>query len=449
MKPEQAGSIWPTTTIAKSAYLRGRIGWQGLKASEFIEEGPFLVTGTDFTDGRVNWDSCYHVSESRYAEAEYIHLKNGDVLITKDGTIGKVAFVQGCPEQAVLNSGIFLLRCNDNSFQHRYIFHLLKSEIFRKFLDDNLAGSTIQHLYQHVFKTFEFPIPGPHEQTIISEILSTVGQAIEQTEALIAKQQRIKTGLMQDLLIRGIDEHGNLRSEATHAFKDSPLGRIPEGWQVKRIDNLLADVDPPMRSGPFGSALLKEELVDSGVPLLGIDNVFPETFVRNYSRFVHPRKAETLRRYRVRPGDIMITIMGTVGRCCVVPDDIGIALSSKHVWTISLDRKVYSAFLACLQINSAPWVLRHFAMDQQGGVMAAIKSDTLRSTLLPVPPPEEMTMIEERMRAISSDLLSKMAILQKLRSIRTGFMQDLLTGKKRVTPLLESEPKREKMYARN
>jgi type I restriction enzyme S subunit len=108
---------------------------------------------------------------------------------------------------------------------------------------------------------------------------------------------------------------------------------------------------------------------------------------------------------------------------------------------------VYSPFLACLQINNAPWILRHFAMDQQGGVMAAIKSDTLRSTLLPVLPPEEMNMIEERMRAISLDLLSKMAVLQKLRSIRTGLMQDLLTGKKRVTPLLESEPKREKMYA--
>jgi len=195
MKAKQEGSHWPTTTISKSAYLRGRIGWQGLKASEFLEEGPFLVTGADFTDGRINWDSCYHVSESRYAEADYIHLKNDDVVITKDGTIGKVALVQGCPEKAVLNSGVFLLRCNDNSFQHRYIFHLLKSNTFRKFLDDNLAGSTIQHLYQHIFKTFEFPLPDLHEQTKIVEILSTVDRAIEQTGAVIAKQQSIKTGL--------------------------------------------------------------------------------------------------------------------------------------------------------------------------------------------------------------------------------------------------------------
>jgi type I restriction enzyme S subunit len=131
--------------------------------------------------------------------------------------------------------------------------------------------------------------------------------------------------------------------------------------------------------------------------------------------------------------------MGTVGRCCVVPDDIGIALSSKHTWTISLDQNVYSPYLACLQINYAPWVLRHFAKDEQGGIMAAIKSDTLRSTLLPVPPPEEMNIIEERIRGISSDLRSKIGILQKLCSLKTALMQDLLTGKKRVTPLLEPE----------
>jgi type I restriction enzyme S subunit len=439
MKSDQKSSAWPTTTIAKSAYLRGRIGWQGLKAAEFLDEGPFLVTGTDFTGGRINWDSCYHVSESRYAEAEYIHLRNEDVLITKDGTIGKIAFVQGCPEKAVLNSGIFLLRCNDNSFQHRFIFHLLRSNIFGKFLDDNLAGSTIQHLYQHVFKTFEFPVPDPREQETIAEILSTVDCALEQTQALIAKQQRIKTGLMQDLLTRGVDEHGNLRSEESHPFKDSALGRIPEHWRVLRIEELLADVDPAMRSGPFGSALLKEELVESGVPLLGIDNVFPEKFERSYTRFVNSQKAKRLERYLVRPGDIMITIMGTVGRCCVVPEDVGIALSSKHTWTISLNKNIYSPYLACLQINYAPWVLRHFANDEQGGIMASIKSDTLRSTLLPVPPPEEISIIEERMQAISSDLQRKLMIFQKLCSLKTALMQDLLTGKKRVMPLLEPE----------
>ncbi len=289
------------------------------------------------------------------------------------------------------------------------------------------------------FNSFRVPRLPLTEQSKIAEVLSTVDRAIEQTEALIAKQQRIKTGLMQDLLTRGIDEHGNLRSEQTHKFKDSPLGRIPVEWEVRDIQSLLADVDPPMRSGPFGSALLKEELVESGIPLLGIDNVFPERFAQDFRRFVTPRKAHQLRRYLVRPGDLMITIMGTVGRCCVVPEDIGDALSSKHVWTISLDKSRYSPYVACLQINHSPWVLNHFAKDEQGGIMASIRSETLRSTCLPVPPPDELEQIEACLRSICDDINRKERLLEKLSSLKTALMQDLLTGNRRVTALLESD----------
>lgn len=85
-------------------------------------------------------------------------------------------------------------------------------------------------------------------------MLSTVDQAIEQTEELIAKQQRIKTGLMQDLLTRGIDEDGNLRSEETHEFKDSPLGRIPVEWEVEKLEELTIKIGDGMHTTPIYSA---------------------------------------------------------------------------------------------------------------------------------------------------------------------------------------------------
>lgn len=324
-----------------------------------------------------------------------------------------------------------------DEFDVSYFFYAVKG--WESHLKGQTSGSGIPHVDKEVLgklKIAKFP---QAEQTKIAEILSTVDRAIEQTEALIAKQQRLKTGLMQDLLTRGIDEHGNLRSEQTHKFKDSPLGRIPVEWEVKRIDELLANVDPPMRSGPFGSALLKEELVDAGIPLLGIDNVHTEKFVAQFSRFVDPKKAQTLKRYYVRPRDIMITIMGTVGRCCVVPDQIGTALSSKHTWTISLDQEIYSSYLACLQINHAPWVLNHFAKDEQGGIMSSIKSDTLRSTLLPVPPMDELMAIEARMKSLTGDYEIKVDLLKKLRALKTALMQEFLTGRKRVTTLLDGK----------
>src|ERR1700692_1478912 len=155
---------WLEKSIKKNAYLRGRIGWQGLRADEFGEEGPYLVTGTDFDRGKIDWSRCYHVSEARYREAAPIQLRDGDLLVTKDGTIGKIAHVSNCPEKAVLNSGVFLLRCADGSFRHRFLYHVLTSNYFEEFLRKNLAGSTINLLYQYVFEKFSFSVPDDDNQ---------------------------------------------------------------------------------------------------------------------------------------------------------------------------------------------------------------------------------------------------------------------------------------------
>lgn len=370
------------------------------------------------------------VAESAKSAANGVRVNDGETILLWDGSnAGEVFLARG----GLLSSTMTLIKHSDE-FEPEYFFYAVKR--WESYLKGQTSGSGIPHVDKEVLGKLEILKLPPDEQKLVADILNNLDRAIKQTEALIAKQQLIRTGLMQDLLTKGIDKHGNLRSETTHVFKDSPLGRIPVEWDVKELKSLLADVDPAMRSGPFGSALLKEELAEAGIPLLGIDNVLPEEFVSDYKRFVPPKKAEQLRRYLVRPRDLMITIMGTVGRCCVVPDDIGKALSSKHVWTISIDQAKYSPYVACFQINYSPWVLEHFAKDEQGGIMASIRAETLRSTRLPVPPRYELEQIECVLRSISADLVEKKLVSEKLCSLKVGLMHDLLTGERRVTSLL-------------
>jgi len=389
--------------------------------------------------GGVKLRDVKRVPHEFYAAMTKGHLQDRDVLINKDGAnTGKVGMFRDPGEgPASINEHLFLLRGDESKITQEYLYYTLLADRGQIIIRNRISGSAQPGLKTGFINNFPIDLPeSTDEQRKISEILGTLDRAIDQTETLIAKQQRIRAGLMQDLLTKGIDEHGNIRSEDTHAFKDSPLGRIPMEWDVQELKSLLADVDPAMRSGPFGSALLKEELAEAGIPLLGIDNVFPEEFVSDYKRLVPPKKAQQLRRYLVRPRDLMITIMGTVGRCCVVPDDIGEALSSKHVWTISIDQAKYSPYIACLQINYSPWVLEHFAKDEQGGIMASIRAETLRTTRLPVPSRYELEQIESVLRSISADIVEKKALSEKLRSLKTGLVHDLLTGERCVTPLL-------------
>ena len=161
-------------------------------------------------------------------------------------------------------------------------------------------GTTFEAVGKNELASLRVLLPPEPEWTTIAEILDTLDTQIRQTEALIAKLERIKQGLLTDLLTRGIDQNGQLRptpDQAPHLYKDSPLGRIPKEWRVSDIDGLLSDLEPAMRSGPFGSALLKSELVESGIPLLGIDNVYAEQFRSAYSRFVTRQKFLELSRY--------------------------------------------------------------------------------------------------------------------------------------------------------
>jgi type I restriction enzyme, S subunit len=242
----------------------------------------------------------------------------------------------------------------------------------------------------------------------------------------------VKAGMMQDLFTRGLTAQGKLRptrQQAPNQYQNTPIGWIPKEWDCECLEKLLANIPNNIRSGPFGSALLKSQLAEEGIAFLGIDNIHVERFDRGFRRFVDQKTFARLSRYAARAGDVIITIMGTVGRCAVFPDDVGQALSSKHLWTMTFDQDRYLPDLICWQLNYAPWVKAWFRRETQGGIMDAIQSKTLRNLRLPVPKLHEQLEIYKRYTTVSTKLDNEQEVLEKLRQQKSGLMQDLLTGK--------------------
>lgn len=119
---------WRYFNLMKNSKVKARIGWQGLKKSEYLDSGyALLVTGTDFDDGRVLWDRCHYVTRSRYEQDRNIQLQNNDILITKDGSLGKAALVQGLTKPASLNSGIFVIRPLQDAYNPVFVYQILSS----------------------------------------------------------------------------------------------------------------------------------------------------------------------------------------------------------------------------------------------------------------------------------------------------------------------------------
>jgi len=193
---------WKPLNMSENSTLKARIGWQGLTTAEYLKTGEYyLVTGTDFANGRVEWSSCCFVASERYVQDRNIQLRPKDIVLTKDGTIGKVGFIDDLPGPATLNSGVFVIRPKENAYDPHFFYFVLTSRIFDDFLNKLQAGSTISHLYQKDFVTFSFLAPATlAEQTAIAEVLTGMDAELAALEQRRAKTRALKQGMMQELL---------------------------------------------------------------------------------------------------------------------------------------------------------------------------------------------------------------------------------------------------------
>lgn len=207
---------WEVIRIKNASTLKARIGWQGLKSDEFVydEELPYLVTGTDFKNGYVDWGNCAHISEDRYQMDRNIQINEGDLLITKDGTIGKLAIAANCPNKATLNSGVFVIRNNkEYKYIDRFMYYLLQSEQFLLWFELNDAGnSTIRHLYQKDCYNFKFAYPDGNEQKQIVSYLDKKCSTIDQI--IRAKEKQLET--LEDYKKSLIFEYVTGKKEVSH-----------------------------------------------------------------------------------------------------------------------------------------------------------------------------------------------------------------------------------------
>lgn len=310
-----------------------------------------------------------------------------------------------------------------------YLEHYLRYEESRFRVASQ--GSTFEAI--NLSELNRWPIDFPTdaaEQSKIAEVLSTVDRAIEQTETRIAKWRRIKTGLMQDLLTHGIDKHGNLRSEQTHEFKDSPLGQIPVGWEVAQ----LGRVSEFVTSGARGWARYYRE---EGAVFLRIGNLTREHVNLRLSDlvFVQPPPSVEGRRTSVEPGDLLISVTADLGIVGVVPDRFGGGYVNQHIALVRLDREqVHSRFVAWFL--SSPAGQAQFNRLNESGAKAGLNLPTVRSLLFARPDPDEQQRIASTIDASVATLDMYGRSRRKLVALKAGLMQDLLTGERRVTALL-------------
>lgn len=342
--------------------------------------------------------------------AQAFRVKKGDIIFARRNTYLKRIAIS--PIDGLCSADAIVIRQKGDKLLPGILPFLLQSEYFLESAISLSAGSLSARVKWKDLKNIKFKVPSLEQQERIVPILRKLHTTTNTYENMAYELNKLRN-LLLSKTIRG------LKGEDIGEW-DKRVGHILPGYSVVKLEELLSNKSNCMRSGPFGSALKKEQLSDSGTPLLGIDNVFNEDFVDDYKRFVPDKLFEKFKKFEVFPGDVMITIMGTVGRACVFPATAGRALSSKHLWTMTFDS--YPPELIAWQLNYAPWVKHHFARYSQGGIMEAISSKVLKSCPIVLPPNDEIENLNKLSITMKRLPESFFSVLDKKKKLITAIV---------------------------
>jgi type I restriction enzyme S subunit len=403
---KEVARLYKGVTYKSEDYCGDAEGYIFINLKCIAKSGGFKREGIKYIKGKV---------------LEFQRLSPDDLLIantdlTRDGDI------VGCPilvpkfdirNEITMSMDLSKLDIHPERIDKLFLYYILMTPLARKFMKERSRGSTVLHLQTRLVPTFTFNIPiRVIEQSKIAEILSTVDDAIDKTEALIQKYQRIKQGLMQDLLTKGIDEEGNIRSEKTHKFKDSPLGRIPEEWDVRKVKDLFnlgrgrVISDEEIRKHPGVYPVFSSQTINEGE--MGRIDTFD--FEGEYITWT-------------TDGAYAGTVFYRSGRfnCTNVCG----TLRGKN-------ENISHRFFAYLLSTKAKKYVSYVGNPKlMNNIMGSIE---LASPL----DPSEQRRIASILIQIDEKLKSEQIYKQKLLAIKRGLMEDLLTGKVRVNHLLKN-----------
>lgn len=415
---------WQISKIKFTTQLNGRIGWQGLTSAEYKEEGPYLITGTDFQNGTINFETAVHIDEKRWSEASQIQVENGDLLITKDGTVGKVAIISGLDDKASLNSGVLRIQTVDEIDRKFLYYVLLSDEFWMWFNYTNSGASTILHLYQNVFDEFTFTFPQKNEQQKIADFLDKKTAQLDKVKSLLEEQiQKLKdyrASLIYETVTKGLDK--------TVPMKDSGIdwiGQVPGGWGVKAIKYIFDEIGSG--STPKSD---NEIFYDGDINWIQSGDLYQTDTVTSVSKTISYQGFKSTSALKIyQPPFVALAMYGaSVGNVAV--SYIDACVNQAVVVMLGASEKVRFGKYAIEASKS------NLIFSAQGGTQPNISQNLIKNWSIPQPKNEEQVQIvdflDKKTVQIDKLIQIKNQQIDNINKQRQTLIYEYVTGKRRV-----------------
>jgi type I restriction enzyme S subunit len=435
-EPTQTPSGWETSELG--GLIRHVIDFRGRTPKKLgMEWGGGSIPALSANNvkmGEINLsEPTFFGSDALYAkwmtsgEARF-----GDVVLTMEAPLGNVAQI---PDSAryILSQRVVLLRFDDRTMSNTFAAHQMRSERVQRNLERWSTGTTATGIQRARLVRLPLLVPPLPEQHHIASVLDTIEEAIRHTDQIVGKLTHVKRGLLHDFVTRGIDDNGEMRDPERHPeqFSESPVGRIPRAWSVRTLGELSDFVT----SGSRGWAAY---YADAGALFVRIGNLTREHINLRLEniQFVRPHTGEGKRTGLVG-GDLLISITADLGIIGIVPDDLGEAYINQHIALVRIDSaRANSRWIGhAMASRSGQRQIR--GLDDPGA-KAGLNLPTVRALRCPVPERAEQDALTLRLDEVDARIAQERRVAEKLRLLKAGLVDDLVTGRTRVTKLMDS-----------
>lgn len=414
-KYEEIPSSWKYDELKNSA----KITDGAHNSPEKVLEGFPMATIENMRSNQIDVESCYRISKKDY---DYLVKNNckpekGDVLFTKDGTVGE-SLVFNQTDDLVLLSSIAIIRPNTN-IDSKFCNYSLQSKFMNKHITKYLGGTAIKRIVLKHLEKFEFPLPSILEQQKIASILSNVDSLINQTQKEIEQIQRLKKGLMKKLLTKGIGHTKFKKVKSIFGKYDE----IPEQWILSKMKDVCKKISVGIATSTT------KYFVDTGIPLLRNQNIKEGYIETNDLLHITEQFAKMNESKKIHEGDVICMRTGYPGQSAVVPSEMN-GWQTFTTLIVRPNHEILDSNYLSMFMNSIG--RKQITSVQAGAAQQNLNAGWLSNMSILVPTLKEQQKIASILSNVDSKIQKQQEYKSKLESLKKGLMQKLLTGQIRV-----------------
>ena len=402
---------WEQRKLSELASMHARIGWQNLRTSEFLTSGNYmLITGTDFVDGAINYSTCHFVEKERYEQDKNIQIQNGSILITKDGTLGKVAYVQGLSMPATLNAGVFNVRIKNNlTVDGKYLFQYIKAPFLMDYVGKKATGGTIKHLNQNILVDFPITMPKIAEQKMIGCFLQAYDNLITLHQRKLDKLQNVKKACLEKMFPQNGESVPRIRFKG---FTDT--------WEQRKLSSLCSLFTD-------GDWIESKDQSNFGIRLIQTGNIGITEFIEKIKsrKWISENTFNRLHCEAVIPGDILISrLPDPAGRACIVPNLKEKMITAVDCTIARVDAKFCASFL--IQSLSTSNYFSFVNTCLAGGTRQRISRSNLSNYEVSIPSKKiEQKQIGQYFKLLDSLITLHQRKLDKLKNLKKACLEKM------------------------